>query len=106
MDPRPYLEVKELAVAPVNGFCGAAGPRDPDDVDLQTGQRRSGLTLGHLGIAGTQGRAQGLDLSFASDRGDERLALLSLSFLSHKMGTTIPLLESYKGLEASAAPAL
>lgn len=35
--PRPYLEIKEPAVAPVNGLCGATGPRDPDDVDLQAG---------------------------------------------------------------------
>lgn len=35
--PRPYLEIEESAVAPVNGLCGATGPRDPDDVDLQAG---------------------------------------------------------------------
>ena len=36
--PHPYLEIEESAVAPVNGLCGATGPRDPDDVDLQGGR--------------------------------------------------------------------
>lgn len=50
----PYLEVKELAVAPVNGLGGAAGPRDPNDVDLQGGTEEAGVntkgafpSLGH-----------------------------------------------------------
>lgn len=41
--PSPYLEVKEFAVAPIDGLGGATGPRDPDDVDLQEGERRQVL---------------------------------------------------------------
>lgn len=38
-----YLEVKELAVAPVDGLCGATGPRDSDDVDLQGGTKKTSI---------------------------------------------------------------
>jgi hypothetical protein len=38
-----YLEVKELAVAPVDGLRGATGPRDSDDVDLQGGTKETSI---------------------------------------------------------------
>lgn len=42
-----YLEVKELAVAPVDGLRGATGPRDSDDVDLQG--RTKETSINHKG---------------------------------------------------------
>lgn len=59
--PSPYLEVKELAVAPIDGLGGAAGPRDPDDVDLQRGAGETGVnTKGPFPMpGGLGGEAQG-----------------------------------------------
>lgn len=47
-----YLEVKELAVAPVDGLCGTTGPRDSDDVDLQGGTEE--ISVNHRGVTGLE----------------------------------------------------
>lgn len=68
--PSPYLEVKELAVAPIDGFGGAARPRDPDDVDLQRGAEETGVNTKGLGnkAQGLSQKDPGLNLSSATDR--------------------------------------
>lgn len=58
--PSPYLEVKEFAVAPIDGLSGATGPRDPDDVDLQRGTKETGVnTKGALPSSGLGSQARG-----------------------------------------------
>lgn len=78
--PRPYLKVKEFAVAPIDGLSGATGPRDPDDVDLQRGKEDTGVNTKvgggcafHLQNLRAKHRAQshkdlGLNLSSSADR--------------------------------------
>lgn len=48
----PHLQVKELAVAPVDGLGAAAGPRDADDVDLRGDRQASAPGSGLLGEDG------------------------------------------------------
>lgn len=62
--PSPYLEVKEFAVAPIDGLRGATGPRDPDNVNLRRGTEDTGVNTkvgeGALSISRTCKQSTGL----------------------------------------------